>query len=55
VLSSKDFLSPLNCSTVENNRVQLFREVGFERVYETGMLYAQYMMELAEHLPEMVI
>jgi hypothetical protein len=51
----KDFLSTLNRTTADDNETTLYGAVGFgSEVYETGMLHAQYMMELAEQLNELV-
>jgi hypothetical protein len=52
----KDFLSTLNRTTADRYETALYGAVGLDReVYETGMLHAQYMMELAEHLNELII
>jgi hypothetical protein len=51
----KDFLSALNRTTADDSTTALYGADGLDReVYETGMLHAQYMTELAEQLTELI-
>jgi hypothetical protein len=52
----KDFLSALNRTKADRSTTALYGAYGLDReVYETGMLHAQYMMELAEQLTELIV